>query len=210
MAHLRLTLSAVLVLALAVHAGEEKGVDVVDLTELNFDELTDGGSAWMIDIYAPWCPACREMEPAWRQLARELAPDVRVGRIDGTVERGLLTRFSVQHFPSIYHVHSGEVREYAGDRTTRQMAAFARGGWRSTAPRTGCSSPVSTCGRMVGEFTKLPAKAKRGYRYLHEERHYGVLTLFSGLLAVPVVLGLSCICLLDAYYSRKPLHLHAA
>ena len=49
MVHLRLALSAALVLALAVHAGEEKGAEVVDLTELNFDELVDGGSlAWMI------------------------------------------------------------------------------------------------------------------------------------------------------------------
>lgn len=61
---------------------------------------------------------------------------------------------------------------------------------------------------------RLPAKAKQTYHFLHDERHYSDLTIFAGLLAVPVVMGLSFICFLDAYYSRRPLdagfqHAHA-
>lgn len=52
---------------------------------------------------------------------------------------------------------------------------------------------------------RLPARVKAGYLYLHNERHYSDLTLFAGMLAVPVVVGLSFICMLDAYYSRRPL-----
>lgn len=61
MAHLRLALSAALILALAVHAGEEKGDEVVDLTELNFDELVDSGGskAWMIVSRAVTRLGCR-------------------------------------------------------------------------------------------------------------------------------------------------------
>ena len=54
--------------------------------------------------------------------------------------------------------------------------------------------------------SRLPAKAKATYLYLHSERRYSDLTLFAGLLAVPVVVGLSLICALDAYYSRRPAH----
>lgn len=32
-----------------------------------------------------------------------------------------------------------------------QLAEFAREGWRDVEPRRGCSSPVSSCGRMLGE-----------------------------------------------------------
>ena len=46
---------------------------------------------------------------------------------------------------------------------------------------------------------------KDTYAYLHHERHYSDLTLFAGLLAVPVAIGLSFICALDAYNSRRPL-----
>ena len=54
---------------------------------------------------------------------------------------------------------------------------------------------------------------KQQYAFLHEERRYSDLTLFAGMLAVPVAIGLSLICALDAYYSRQPLplppHAHA-
>ena len=54
---------------------------------------------------------------------------------------------------------------------------------------------------------RLPARMKNTYAYLHKERHYSDLTLFAGMLAVPVAIGLSFICMLDAYYSRRPLAL---
>jgi hypothetical protein len=44
---------------------------------------------------------------------------------------------------------------------------------------------------------------KSSYAYLHNERQYSDLTLFAGILAVPVAIGLSLICMLDAYYSRR-------
>lgn len=60
------------------------GGKVVTLTELNFDQqvATGSGETWMIDIFAPWCPACQEMEAAWAQLAEELSADgIRVGKV---------------------------------------------------------------------------------------------------------------------------------
>jgi hypothetical protein len=54
---------------------------------------------------------------------------------------------------------------------------------------------------------------KQQYAFLHDEWRYSDLTLFAGMLAVPVAIGLSLICALDAYYSRQPLplppHAHA-
>eukprot|EP00887_Chlorella_sp_A99_P002883 scaffold6.g2883.t1 len=161
---------------------------VVTLTDLNFDELvTSSGAVWMVDIYASWCPACKEMEPAWRQLAEELHKD----------------GIRVHHFPSVYHISGSDTREYEGKRSLKAMAAFARGGWRSAEPRRGCSSPVSTCGRVFGEFTKVPAKFKSNFQYLHDKRGWGELSLFLGALAVPVAVGLLCICALDIYTTRQ-------
>lgn len=86
-----------------------------------------------------------------------------------------------------------------------QMAAFARGGWRDVAPRRGCTSPVSTCGWMLGEVTKVPARAKSYYFHLHDDKGWGELPLFAGMLAVPLAIGLTAICVMDAYYTRRPL-----
>jgi hypothetical protein len=162
-------------------------------------------------------------------------------------------RFGVRHFPSIYHLHQRQTREYLGGRTAgevractharlrcflsvctpacspsqplltvplprpaspswpAQLAEFARGGWRAVGPRTGCSSPVSRCGRWVGKAVSIPSRAKAAYFHLRDRKKYGDVTLLSGILAVPVALGLLGICLLDVYYTRRapPEELHA-
>jgi hypothetical protein len=73
---------------------------------------------------------------------------------------------------------------------------------------------VSRCGRLVGEAAKLPARAKALYFDLRDKRQYSDVTLFAGMLAVPVVMGLAIIAALDVWYSRRPLdgggaHVHA-
>ena len=44
----------------------------------------------------PQCPLTRELESAFDRIARQLHPEVCVGKIDGSVERGLLSRFQVR------------------------------------------------------------------------------------------------------------------
>jgi hypothetical protein len=169
-------------------------------------------------------------------------------QIDGSSERGLMSRFQLRGYHAVYHINGTHTRVYceghacegqrisqkqarmgeergqllphplqsphiaalscrtaiiggtvgsralpARQRPAMQLVKFGREGWKAVAPRTGCSSPVSACGRAVGQFTKLPARMKGTYAYLHHERHYSDLTLFAGLLAVPVALGLSFI-----------------
>jgi hypothetical protein len=190
----------------AAAAAAAPAAAVVALTDLNFDSLVNAtGPPWMVDVHVPWCPACRALDPVWRQLAADLAPDgVRVGSVDGTREAGLLRRLKVRHFPSIYHIAGRETREYAAAaRDAGALAAYARGGWTATRPRTGCASVTSRCGRAVGAAASLPATARARYRHLQETRRLSDVTLFAGMLAVPVTLGLAVICLLDALNTRR-------
>ncbi|EFN58623.1 hypothetical protein CHLNCDRAFT_140844 [Chlorella variabilis] len=191
---LLLQLGCCLVLAVASLATRSHGRPasapegaVVTLTDLNFDEMMANGKPWMINIFAHYCQLTHEMEELFEKIVHHLHPHISIGRIDGTAERGLMSRFQLRG----YHA----------------LIKFAREGWKAVQPRTGCTSPVSKCGRTVGQITKLPARMKDTYSYLHNERHYSDLTLFAGMLAVPVAIGLSFICMLDAYYSRRPLAL---
>lgn len=176
---------------------------VVELTDLNFDKLVSNDTPWMINIMAPWCPACQQTEGAWNGLAPELHPDIKVGKVDGTVQRSLMSRFQIAHFPTIFHVYRGEIREYTGSvRTVEKLAEFARKGWKSVEPKKGCRSPTSRCGRALGSVSKLPAQAKANYLRL---RDHGTpdLILVAVILSVPVIIGVACICMLDTMVSRS-------
>ena len=102
-----LSLLALCVCALAALGRGE----VVELTDLNFDELVTRGGVWFIDVYAPWwaistrkrctcipldhaqstyqklpclmnrCSHCRELEPVWQEVARQLEGSVSVGKV---------------------------------------------------------------------------------------------------------------------------------
>ena len=55
--------------------------EVTELTDLTFDKRVTGGEVWFIDVYAPWCIHCRELEPIWETVAGELKGLVNVGKV---------------------------------------------------------------------------------------------------------------------------------
>lgn len=122
-----------------------------------------------------------------------------------------MNRFGIRHFPSIYHLIGQETREYTGRRSLPDLVAYAKGNFKKTKARSGCSSPTSRCGRMLGKVTNWPARLKSKYFELRDKNQYSDVSLFAGILAVPVVFGLAVVAALDLYYSRRPLdteHLH--
>lgn len=57
----------------------------------------------MKSSYAPWCPACRALEPVWVDFA-SWSDDlgIKVGHVDVTTSPGLSGRFMVTALPTIY------------------------------------------------------------------------------------------------------------
>lgn len=125
--------------------------------------------------------------------------------MDGTNERGLLTRFQLRQLHGVFHINGTQTRQYCEGRACEgarlstqqvrpsraelgrapgaaagtssgsgaracsrscaagvpillparlQLVRFATEGWKAEEPRTGCTSPVSRCGKAVGSLTK--------------------------------------------------------
>ncbi|NXG30105.1 TMX4 protein, partial [Dromaius novaehollandiae] len=58
--------------------------------------------------YAPWCPACQQIELTWESFAKESEHlEITVGKVDVTQEPGLSGRFFVTTLPTIYQAATG-------------------------------------------------------------------------------------------------------
>lgn len=182
------------------------------LTDLTFDSLVNGTSDWMINLHSPWCPACQEMKPVWERLAHKAQGYYQVGTINVQEEKILLHRFQVTVLPTVMYVsHDGKVYEYKGALSVNSMHRFAMKQQTSTigdsTPQLeGCSSPVSRCGRILGRIMTAPTWIKKTFVGLRSDFKYGDVALIALILGGPVVMGLLCICLLDAYVVHSVQH----
>ncbi|KAF7997438.1 hypothetical protein HCN44_006009 [Aphidius gifuensis] len=68
-----------------------------------------------IERYAPWCPACKDLNPTWNYLG-DIKKDlgIYVGKVDVTA------------LPTIYHVTDGLFRQYKSPRDKDSLVEFVR------------------------------------------------------------------------------------
>mmetsp|Transcript_54966 Transcript_54966/g.174780 ORF Transcript_54966/g.174780 Transcript_54966/m.174780 type:complete len:160 (+) Transcript_54966:34-513(+) len=93
------------------NAAAAKKSAVKVLTEDNFSEMVEEG-VWLVEVYAPWCTHCKQLEPTWEALAEKLEGQVHVAKLDGTTEQSIMQQLMVPGFPTIYLMIDGKTYEY--------------------------------------------------------------------------------------------------
>jgi thiol:disulfide interchange protein len=72
------------------------------IKEDNWRELLTKGE-WMVEFYAPWCPACRRFESTWNKfssMSDELS--INVGSADVSSSPLISVIFSITSLPTVY------------------------------------------------------------------------------------------------------------
>merc|ERR1711962_1462218 len=182
-----------------------------DLTVIQEDEwrqLLKG--EWMVEFAAPWCPACRALQPTWEEFAgwsEDL--EVGIGQVDVTASPGLSGRFMVTALPTIYHVKDGVFRQYRGSRDKDEFMSFIEDKrWESLEEVPAWKSPASMQMSVVSQFFKLSMVLRGVHSVLVEE--YGLPTWGSYLvfalatILVGALLGLVLVCIIDFVFPPKP------
>ena len=141
----------------------------------------------------------------WQKLAPQLRKKgVRMGQIDGSVAgtKGLMKRFGVDSYPSIFHIREGQTRQYLGMRTREAIAEWATQDYRKTEPVPWYQSPVNPLSRTYGLLWRAPGAVEALYLYMHNQRGMSDMNIAFVCLLVPLGLGALVVLMLDVMFVR--------
>jgi protein disulfide-isomerase A1 len=125
-----LTCLVVALIACSAHATEyEEEENVLVLTTTTFDDAVKEFKFLLAEFYAPWCGHCKALAPEFAKAATQLkeeGSELRLGKIDATVETELGERFKIRGYPTLKFFIDGEAIEFTGGRTADEIVAWLK------------------------------------------------------------------------------------
>jgi len=100
---MKVLLVALLCVAVAFAGDYQTEDGVLVLTDKDFDAAIQEYDHVLAEFYAPWCGHCKKLTPEYAQAAGELAdlPNVKLAKIDCTVEKELASKYEIRGFPTL-------------------------------------------------------------------------------------------------------------
>eukprot|EP00092_Neocalanus_flemingeri_P036296 GFUD01039518.1.p1 GENE.GFUD01039518.1~~GFUD01039518.1.p1 ORF type:complete len:308 (-),score=65.60 GFUD01039518.1:498-1421(-) len=177
------------------------------IEEDNWQDLLTG--EWMVEFFAPWCPACRGLQPTWEDFAgwsEDL--DIGIGQVDVTTSPGLSGRFMVTALPTIFHVKDGVFRQYRGARDKDSFISFVEDKkWTGVEPISSWKSPDSLQMSLVSYFFKLSMVLRNVHTTLTEDYQMPYWVSYVAFAVATIllggILGLILVCCIDCVYPPR-------
>jgi thioredoxin 2 len=83
---------------------------ITDADDATFGEVAECAKIpVLIDLWAPWCGPCRMVSPALEQLARDLAGQLKLVKVNVDVSPQVSRRFDAQAIPTLLVLRDGKV-----------------------------------------------------------------------------------------------------
>lgn len=194
-----------LVIALTVNSPVESKLTTI--TEDNWRDILEG--EWMVEFMAPWCPACRALQPIWEDFSGWTEDlEIGVGQVDVTTSPGLSGRFMVTALPTIFHVKNGVFRQYRGARDKDSFISFVEDKkWNQVEEVSSWKDPSSIQMSMVSYFFKLSMVLRNVHTTLTEEYELPYWVSYVAFAVATIllggVLGLILVCCIDLVFPPR-------
>jgi thioredoxin 2 len=81
----------------------------------------------VVDFWAPWCGPCKMMAPAFEQAAADLAPFVRLAKLNTEEEQSIGAQMNIRSIPTLVIFKNGrEVARQAGAMNVSDIKSWVR------------------------------------------------------------------------------------
>ncbi len=121
---LKIAIAILAMVATAIGASARQPFDTTA-----FEQAQTAGKTILVDVFATWCPTCKQQQPIIERLRTE-RPDLVVFTVDFDRSKDVLKRFRVQ-FQSTLIVFKGkqEVGRSTGDTSAESIGALVAKGF---------------------------------------------------------------------------------
>ncbi|SJX66515.1 probable Pig2-related to protein disulfide isomerase [Sporisorium reilianum f. sp. reilianum] len=105
---------------------------------------SSGQGPTFVKFFAPWCPHCKAMAAAFKQLSESLKGRVNALEVDCDANRALCASYDIRGYPVLRLYDQGHAKEYTGGRNHEAMLK-----WVLKAVSSSGLKPVSSSNELV-------------------------------------------------------------
>ena len=83
----------------------------IEITDANFDEITNTDKPILVDFWAEWCGPCKMIGPVVEELAGDYEGKAIIGKVDVDSNPTTSAKFGIRSIPTLLVIKNGKIVE---------------------------------------------------------------------------------------------------